>query len=190
MTPEAVKEAVRTHKAFIYKWALREARRTGRELDDCVQDAYVSFTQACQKWVPRDGESDANIRTYASKYMSRAIGRRLIASERDKRQRSDVSMDAPLAGGDDVRTLHDVLESTAELSPEDALLGRERVDALDAALEKLEPRARQIVRARFYGEETLEQIGKRYGLTAVRIQQIEAEALRRLKRFLVGEFDE
>jgi RNA polymerase primary sigma factor len=59
-----------------------------------------------------------------------------------------------------------------------------RSEALQEALTALPPRDRQVVVLRYgLGDEeprTLEEIGKRLGLTRERVRQIEVESLRRL----------
>ncbi len=54
--------------------------------------------------------------------------------------------------------------------------------ALDKA--KLTPRQRDILAHRFYGDETLAQVGKRYNRTKERVRQIETQALQILKEYL------
>jgi RNA polymerase sigma factor (sigma-70 family) len=49
------------------------------------------------------------------------------------------------------------------------------------ALTTLRPREQDIIRARFFDGDTLEEIGDRQGVSRGRIQQLEAKALRKLK---------
>jgi RNA polymerase sigma factor (sigma-70 family) len=49
------------------------------------------------------------------------------------------------------------------------------------ALTTLKPREQDIIRARFFDGDTLEEIGDRQGVSRGRIQQLEAKALRKLK---------
>jgi len=58
--------------------------------------------------------------------------------------------------------------------------GLERL--LKANLDKLDPREKQIMYARFYKDQTLEQLAKQYGVGTERIRQIEAHALRNLRQ--------
>ena len=48
-------------------------------------------------------------------------------------------------------------------------------------LNTLTERERTVIKYRFYGSYTLEETGKRFGISKVRIRQIEAKALRKLR---------
>jgi transcriptional regulator with XRE-family HTH domain len=69
----------------------------------------------------------------------------------------------------------------------EAPMEREEMEtAMDKMLGELEPRERDIIERRFGigqvgGEQTLEEIGKRYGLTKERVRQIEANTVEKLK---------
>ncbi len=110
--------------------------------------------------------------------------------EQDKLQwmlevaRIPVSLESPV-GEDDDTEFGSFVEDTISLSPSqtayDNLL-RERVEQV---LGTLSPREARILRLRFGLENghpyTLEEVGKKFGLTRERIRQIEGKALRRLR---------
>ncbi|MFF4651177.1 sigma-70 family RNA polymerase sigma factor [Streptomyces sp. NPDC001380] len=80
----------------------------------------------------------------------------------------------------------DLVEDTAAVSPEDAVLVMLRREELDDLIGRLDDRTASIIRSR-YGmedgrERTLTEVGKQHGLTRERIRQIEKHALAELKR--------
>ena len=102
--------------------------------------------------------------------------------------RTVVSLEAPV-GREAQATLGELVPAEAPELAEELHLSL-RADALHAALERavrvLPEREREVVRLRYGidgGEPmTLEEIGRRFGLTRERIRQIEVEALKRLAR--------
>jgi RNA polymerase primary sigma factor len=97
--------------------------------------------------------------------------------------RQPASLESPIGEG---VVLGDVLADPAVASPVDDLLAEDLTVHVGQALTRLNPREREIVSLRFGigGRETLtlEEIGQRLGLTRERIRQIEAQALRKLRR--------
>jgi RNA polymerase primary sigma factor len=96
--------------------------------------------------------------------------------------RASTSLDAPVGDGDDA-VFGDFVAGDEPL-PEEAVELHLRTEALRTALAALPPREREVVVMR-YGlggsePQTLEEIGKRLGLTRERVRQIELESLRRL----------
>jgi RNA polymerase sigma factor (sigma-70 family) len=95
-----------------------------------------------------------------------------------------VSLSAPL--GDSERELGDVLGDSAAVSPEEAMLKSALVDEVEKALAPLNDRERAILRLRygFDGGEprTLDAVGTQFSLSRERIRQIEAAAMRKMRR--------
>ena len=81
----------------------------------------------------------------------------------------------------------DLLVDDSATSPEDDLMRREATDLVGAALARLDDQQREVIRYRFgmAGEPalTLQDTGRRMGLSRERVRQIECEAKRRLCRF-------
>jgi RNA polymerase primary sigma factor len=106
----------------------------------------------------------------------------------DRSAARPVSLDAPV--GHDA-TMGEFVRDRLTPSPEEAILHDDLTRRLDAALESLPVREREVLRLRFGldGEEalTLEEAGARFGVTRERARQIEVQALRRLGRSLAGE---
>lgn len=107
--------------------------------------------------------------------------------------RSTLSMDSPL--GDDAQTtLYDLVADGRQLSPLDsaaASLNRRRVTAL---LDTLDERERRILNYRFGldGQEplSLEQTGKKIGVTRERVRQIEKRCLLKLRKLALAAEEE
>jgi len=107
--------------------------------------------------------------------------------------RSTLSMDSPL--GDDAQTtLYDLVADGRQLSPLDSAassLNRRRVLAL---LDSLDERERRILNYRFGldGQEplSLEQTGKKIGVTRERVRQIEKRCLLKLRKLARGADEE
>jgi RNA polymerase primary sigma factor len=100
-----------------------------------------------------------------------------------KLPRSSVSLDAPLAG---TRfTLADTVADPYSDSPEHVVEVALLCDALKVVLSELTEREQEIVRCRFGLDgsrpQTLEEIGRSFGVTRERIRQIEAKSMEKLK---------
>lgn len=104
----------------------------------------------------------------------------------DRRLRGDVSLNIPVNDSPEAGEWQDWLVDPSS-DPETASAEREESDkrraALRAALESLNPREREIVRARHLEEEpgTLEALATKYGVSRERVRQIEMRALEKLK---------
>jgi len=95
-----------------------------------------------------------------------------------------ISLETPLGHEEDSQ-LGDFVEDKEATSPSDAASITMRHFAVEAALDTLIPRERRVLQLRFglidgY-ERTLEEVGKRFGVTRERIRQIEGKALRKLR---------
>lgn len=95
-----------------------------------------------------------------------------------------ISLETPI-GTDEESHLGDFIEDKSVLSPEAHVLKQALRTQLDEILSTLSEREEQVLRYRFGLEDdtehTLEQVGKRFGVTRERIRQIEAKALRKLR---------
>ncbi len=95
-----------------------------------------------------------------------------------------ISLETPI-GDDDESHLGDFIEDKTVLSPENHVLRQALRTQLEEILSTLSEREEQVLRYRFGLEDdteyTLEQVGKKFGVTRERIRQIEAKALRKLR---------
>jgi RNA polymerase primary sigma factor len=93
-----------------------------------------------------------------------------------------LSLESPL-GTDDDRTLEELLASDSD-DPERGAAAVDLSEQLEAALSHLPQREADILRLRFGTAKsqslTLEEVGRRYGVSRERIRQLEARALRQL----------
>ncbi len=97
--------------------------------------------------------------------------------------REPVSLETPV--GDEDSTLGDFIENQTSPSPYEKVRDKELTEKIRSILSTLSPREEKIIRLRFGigedGEYTLEEIGKRFGVSRERIRQIEKKALNRLR---------
>lgn len=95
-----------------------------------------------------------------------------------------VSVDAPMADGDGTSMI-DFMQSDSDSSTDEELLKESLRAEIASALSVLNDRERNVIEA-FYGinqpECTMEEIGKKYGLTRERVRQIREKAIRLLKQ--------
>ncbi len=96
-----------------------------------------------------------------------------------------ISFDAPISGEAGAATYGDFVEDREAVSPLEAAITTRLAEQVRTLLATLPPRERSILEMRFGmragGEQTLEQVGRTFGVTRERIRQIEAHALRRLQ---------
>ena len=101
-----------------------------------------------------------------------------------KANTTQVSMDAPFKDGEE-SSLADVLYSEDSPSTDAELLKQSLREEMAMALSVLNERERNVITA-FYGigqaEMTMDEIGKKFGLTRERVRQIRERALRRLRQ--------
>jgi RNA polymerase sigma-32 factor len=125
----------------------------------------------------------------------RLLAERLDVSEQDVLQmeqrlaESDVSLDAPLGGGDSERSVADLVAGAAPSAEEE--FGDEELRGVFLAkvkefAEGLDDRDRRIVDARILADEprTLQELGQEFGVTRERVRQLEARLVGRLREYL------
>lgn len=101
-----------------------------------------------------------------------------------KMNSKQISVDAPISEGNTTNIL-DILPNTEEPDTDNELVVQSLREEIAGALQVLDERERNIIMA-FYGinqqEATLEEIGRRYGLTRERVRQIREKAIRKLRK--------
>jgi RNA polymerase primary sigma factor len=99
--------------------------------------------------------------------------------------RAPLSLDSPIGEEGDGHLL-DILEDSCAASPMVTVLNTNLKEKTESALKILTPREEQVLKLRFGlgedSEHTLEEVGRRFSVTRERIRQIEAAALRKLRR--------
>ncbi len=102
-----------------------------------------------------------------------------------KIMRSPISLETPIGEEGDSH-LSDLIEERAGVSPAEAVINVNLKERTAHALRTLRPREEKIIRMRFGmedgSEHTLEEVGRSFSVTRERIRQIEAKALRKLRR--------
>lgn len=90
------------------------------------------------------------------------------------------SLDAPLGGDAGSDTFGDALEDDEQLNPEDKLMRSQAIACVDALIDELDERERDVVASRFglrgNKRETLQQVGDRIGLSREAVRLIEHKA--------------
>ncbi len=98
--------------------------------------------------------------------------------------REPLSLSTPVGEDDDAQISDFVEDKAAIAPPEAASLAMLRTE-VENVLDSLTPRERRVLQLRFglvdARQLTLEEVGKRFGVTRERIRQIEAKALRKLR---------
>ena len=99
---------------------------------------------------------------------------------------SEVSLDSPVYPDNEKQTLVDIVNQDALPSPEEAYEEVELVERLKEAMKDLRPRDKLILEM-YYGlddgrPKTLEEIGKKLGISRERVRQLKERALRTLKQ--------
>jgi RNA polymerase primary sigma factor len=94
-----------------------------------------------------------------------------------------ISLEQPL--GEDDFSLSDVIEDRSAVMPAEAATRALLNEAVKAALLELSPREQEVVRLRFGLDDgqirTLEEVGRRFGVTRERVRQIESKTLAKLR---------
>ncbi len=98
---------------------------------------------------------------------------------------TEISLDAPIYPDNEKRTLLDILDQDALPSPEEAYEKNEQTTKLKEMLETLSPMDRKILSLYFGLDDgkpkTLEEIGKRMGISRERVRQLKERALKTLR---------
>ena len=95
------------------------------------------------------------------------------------------SLDAPI-GDDDTNRFGDLVEDEKADTPYEQLEDKTNTDLVRQMMDTLDPREATILRYRFGldggGEKTLEEVGKKFGVTRERIRQLQNIALKKLRK--------
>ena len=108
----------------------------------------------------------------------------------------DYSLDAPMSNDSESSSMIEILADDCDESPEelvaDAQLEHVRRQAIDKAVEQLDPRERMIIEARAMSEDpkTLTELGEELGVSRERARQLEARGLGKMRQYLIAHGDD
>jgi RNA polymerase primary sigma factor len=197
---EAVQRLIRSNLRLVVHVAKRYLNR-GMPLMDLIQEGNFGLMRAVQKFDWRRG---FRFSTYATWWIRQAITRSISDKARtiqelavsmgmkvDDLQRLLNALPEPMSlfrpvgeGGDE--ELEGFVEDRQAISPEQSASDRVMKADILNILDTLLPREKEILMLRFglNGEgqpHTLDEVGRRVGLTRERVRQLEARALRKLR---------
>jgi RNA polymerase primary sigma factor len=133
-----------------------------------------------------------------SRYLVQELGREATPEEIAKKMdlpldkvrkvlkiaKEPISLETPI-GDDEDTSLGDFITDSDAVSPPRALMLQNLKEHVRLALETLTPREAEVLRLRFgigkAADGTLEEVGRRFGVTRERIRQIEAKAIGKLR---------
>ena len=179
---------VRRNLPLVVAFARQQSRGDVR-LDELVQEGNLGLLRAVEKFDPDAGTRFATyalwwIRAYVWRYLK--LARSAVRPKSGTAAAADLSLDAPLDEDGDVTRLERIPDD--EPAPDARYADAEgdaRVrGALDRVRRRLGDLGWDIVRSRLQQDppDTLEQIGKRWGVSRERVRQVELQT----KRFLRG----
>lgn len=165
----------------------------GVDYDDLVSEGYMAMTQAAQKY---DTQRGTQFVAYAAPFIRKAMEQAIKQQSASYGMTKDghgqlknkvaepLSIDAPL-NANNKYTLLDILVNKDALKDEEYSYFRLITDDLNAAIDTLDERERQVVR-KFYGigcpHITLADIAEDMGLKRERVRQIRDKGVRKMAK--------
>ena len=187
---KAKQKLVRHNLSFVVAIARMQRRGTVR-LDDLIQEGNVGLMRAAEKFDPHAGTRFSTyavwwIRAYIGKYLKEA--RSTVRPQSGTVAQPDLSLDSAI-GEESDETHLDRIEDEGP-GPEDDYLQTEGDRAVRGAVGKIRKRIGElgwdIVHNRLQNDQprTLEEIGKRWGVSRERIRQVELKTKQFRHRYL------
>ncbi|MCX7896820.1 MAG: RNA polymerase sigma factor RpoH [Rhodocyclaceae bacterium] len=188
--------AIHWIKAEIHEFILRNWRLVKVATTKAQRKLFFNL-RSLKASLAQDAEGESHLGTLSVEEV------RKVAAELGVKPEEVVEMETRLSGADvSLEPVSDeedenfapiaYLAADASFDPVSQLERKERDDLIEtglaAALDRLDPRSRDIVRRRWLAEEgkaaTLHELAAEYGVSAERIRQIEAKAMRKMRGML------
>lgn len=138
------------------------------------------LNKICQHWVQENGREPTQEEIAKKMRLPVKKVRRIMKIARDP-----ISLESPV-GGDEDSFLKDFIKDDRSPEPDHVFVQISRREKLDKALNSLNTKEAMVLKMRFGlgsgNEHTLEEVGNQFSVTRERIRQIEAKALRKLRR--------
>ncbi len=177
--------------AFVVAIAKKFAHR-GARLEDLIQEGNIGLMKAIEHFDPKKNVRFATyavwwIRAYITRYLKDNRSQ-VRGGEFERQTMSDLSLDIPIDDDTD-STYLDQLEDTS-LSPQAQVLSQETDDAVQEALTRVRKRIGDlgwdILQERLTQDKprTLEELGRRWGVSRERVRQVELKTKLFLERYL------
>lgn len=167
---EAERNALVVEHQGLVPWALYEVRprlyHLARQIgwDDAQQEGIVALFRVAEMWDPSMGA----LSSYAKPSIRRQIVKAAFLWRRDPSHEPEVPVSA----------LADTCVPFAdEPDPEDVAMEAETESILHGIMTQIPQRHREILRRRYWGEQSLRLVGEGFGLTRARIGILEQKAL-------------
>jgi RNA polymerase primary sigma factor len=188
----AARQKMVRHNLGLVVAVARKQRLGAVRLEDVIQEGNIGLMRAVDKFDPAMG---TRFSTYAGWWIRAFVGRYLKEARSSVRPKAgtvalpDLSLDAPV-GDEEGSPSH--LDQTEDVrpGPEDVLLSsrhdRRVRESLSRIRDRVGPLGWDIIHNRLEQDppQTLEQIGRRWGLSRERVRQVERETKQFLHRYL------
>jgi RNA polymerase primary sigma factor len=189
----AKQKLVRHNLAFVVAIARKQRRGTVR-LDDVIQEGNVGLMRAVEKFDPDAGTRFSTyavwwIRAYVGKYLKEA--RSSVRPQSGTVAQADLSLDSAVDEENETTHLERIEDDSP--GPEDNFLASEADVEVRDALGRIRKRVGElgwdIIHNRLQQDQprTLEEIGKRWGVSRERVRQVEMRTKQFLARYLEPE---
>jgi RNA polymerase primary sigma factor len=188
----AAKQQMARHNLGLVLAIACKQPRGALRLEDLVQEGNIGLMHAVEKFDPRVG---TRFSTYAAWWIRAFVGRYLKEARSAVRPRSgtvayaDLSLDAPV-GDEEGSVSHLDLVPDERPGPESRTISSNDDSRVRASLSRIRhrvgPLGWDIIHRRLEQDppETLEQIGRRWGVSRERVRQVEAQTKQFLHRYL------
>jgi len=138
------------------------------------------LNKVCRLWVQENGREPTQEEIAKKMRLPIKKVRKII-----KIQRDPISLEIPI-GEDENSLLKDFIKDDRSPVPDDVFIQISRKEKIEKALNSLNTKEAMVLKMRFGlgsgNEHTLEEVGNQFRVTRERIRQIEAKALRKLRR--------